>query len=418
MIAIMTLIPSLALAVGGFEMDMSMMTGSLAKQAEFVDIIDTLTISPTSENNGNVNTGSTSDKVFTLTGSGAEEISLSVTGSAYSLLSTTCGSNPFNLLTGTCTATVRYTAGTGVQTGELVADATNQSRWAVAALSGTGVNLNPPTTPVISVTPGNTQNVVALTSGGTGATSYDLLWGLSAGSHPNTITGATLPYTHTGRTNGTPYYYVLNAINANGTTASSEVSGTPALPGFTDNFTGSDATALATHDANWTSTTYGNVSSLFIYSNQVRLANYANAIVYYNGSTSDTSKATVKATSSTGSTLKKGIVIRAGSSSLGYAFSMYNRNGTNWTSVQLIRNNADVLDTKTSQTFAQNTDHAIKITASGTNPVVINCYIDDVLITTYSDSSASRITSGHPGIFMVDGGGIPADNYMDTWSDN
>jgi len=91
----------------------------------------------------------------------------------------------------------------------------------------TTVALSAPTQPVISVTPGDTTNVIALTSGGAGATSYDLKWGTVAGTRSNTITGVTLPYTHTGRTNGTTYYYSLVAINGAGSTESAEVSGTP-----------------------------------------------------------------------------------------------------------------------------------------------------------------------------------------------
>jgi len=81
-----------------------------------------------------------------------------------------------------------------------------------------------PTQPVISAAGGDTTVTISLTSGGVGATSYDLKWGTSAGSRPNTITGVTLPYTHTGRSNGTTYYYSLVATNAQGSTESAEVS--------------------------------------------------------------------------------------------------------------------------------------------------------------------------------------------------
>jgi peptidoglycan hydrolase-like protein with peptidoglycan-binding domain len=103
--------------------------------------------------------------------------------------------------------------------------------------------LAPPTTPVITATPGDTQVVIALTSGGTGATSYDIKWGTVAESRTNTIAGVTLPYTHTGRTNGTTYYYSLVAVNGSGSTESAEVSGTPVASGsgtLSIPFTGTD----------------------------------------------------------------------------------------------------------------------------------------------------------------------------------
>lgn len=65
----------------------------------------------------------------------------------------------------------------------------------------------------------------------TGADSYNLYWGTSPGVTKTTgtkITGVTSPYTHTGRTNGVTYYYVVTAENAYGESVeSSEVSGTP-----------------------------------------------------------------------------------------------------------------------------------------------------------------------------------------------
>lgn len=58
----------------------------------------------------------------------------------------------------------------------------------------------------------------------TGATSYNLYWGTTAGSTTNQITGVTSPYVHTGRTSGTTYYYTVTAVSAGGESAkSSEV---------------------------------------------------------------------------------------------------------------------------------------------------------------------------------------------------
>ena len=97
----------------------------------------------------------------------------------------------------------------------------------------------PPTTPVISATAGNTQNTITLTSGDVGALTNILYWDTTSRAtydlYANSISNATLvaasfpgtPYVHTGRTNGTPYYYRLCGTDLAGQTCSSEVSGTP-----------------------------------------------------------------------------------------------------------------------------------------------------------------------------------------------
>ena len=69
----------------------------------------------------------------------------------------------------------------------------------------------------------------------TGATGYTLYWSTSKGVTKSTgtaITGATSPYTHTGLTNGTTYYYVVTASKgAAESTESSEANATPKAPG-------------------------------------------------------------------------------------------------------------------------------------------------------------------------------------------
>lgn len=64
-----------------------------------------------------------------------------------------------------------------------------------------------------------------------GATSYNLYWLTTTGvtkTNGNKITGAISPYTHTGRTNDTTYYYVVTAVNSLGESVESvQVSATP-----------------------------------------------------------------------------------------------------------------------------------------------------------------------------------------------
>jgi len=69
----------------------------------------------------------------------------------------------------------------------------------------------------------------------TGATGYTLYWATATGVTKSTgtaITGATSPYTHTGLTNGTTYYYVVTASKgAAESTESSEANATPKATG-------------------------------------------------------------------------------------------------------------------------------------------------------------------------------------------
>ncbi|MFH1231110.1 MAG: fibronectin type III domain-containing protein [Planctomycetota bacterium] len=68
----------------------------------------------------------------------------------------------------------------------------------------------------------------------TSATSYNIYWATASGVNKTSgtkITSATRPYTHTGRTNGTPYYYVVTSENIDSeSNESSEISATPRSP--------------------------------------------------------------------------------------------------------------------------------------------------------------------------------------------
>jgi subtilisin family serine protease len=96
----------------------------------------------------------------------------------------------------------------------------------------------------LKATAGNAQ--VALTwTASSGATSYNVKRSTTSGSGYVTVTTrTTTSYTDTGLANGTPYYYVITALNANGESGSSnEASATPALPAPPPVPTGLTATA-------------------------------------------------------------------------------------------------------------------------------------------------------------------------------
>lgn len=82
----------------------------------------------------------------------------------------------------------------------------------------------------VSATAGDGQITISWNSV-SGATSYNIYLSTSTGvtkTNGTKLTGVTSPYTHTGRTNGATYYYVVTAVNSSG--ESSESSQLSAIP--------------------------------------------------------------------------------------------------------------------------------------------------------------------------------------------
>jgi fibronectin type 3 domain-containing protein len=99
-----------------------------------------------------------------------------------------------------------------------------------ALINGIEVNNAAPAAPTnLTATSGNAQVALSWTAS-SGATSYNVLRSTASGSgYASVATGISgTSYTNTGLTNGTTYYYVVTATNANGTSGNSnEASGTP-----------------------------------------------------------------------------------------------------------------------------------------------------------------------------------------------
>jgi len=104
-----------------------------------------------------------------------------------------------------------------------------------AALTGCGTNSSsvPMAPSGVTATPGESQATISWTAV-PNATSYKIYASTTSGVTPSNgtaITGATSPYTVTGLTDGTTYYFVVTAVNSNNSggesAASSQVSCTP-----------------------------------------------------------------------------------------------------------------------------------------------------------------------------------------------
>lgn len=140
----------------------------------------------------------------------------------------------------------------------------------ISACGGGGGGSTPaatlPAAPVgVTAAAGNSQIMPSWTAV-TGATSYNVYYRTSAGvtkTNGTKVPGATPGTAITGLTNGTPYYFVVTAVNADGeSAASSEVSATPASSAPTiTNFaptSGAVGTAVTVTGTNFSTTLSNN----------------------------------------------------------------------------------------------------------------------------------------------------------------
>jgi O-glycosyl hydrolase len=180
----------------------------------------------------------------------------------------------------------------------------------VTSTTTVGASSAVPGAPAISVTPGNGQNVVALASvpadNGSAITRYNLYRSTTSGGQGTTPTvpGVTLPYTDTGLTNGTPYYYTLAAVNGIGQGPQGvEKSGIPSVasanvkpgPGIllSDDTGQAVQTARGGNPQGWSNTS-------FTFSPATSVSSQRNAVVGPDGVTKDASTQTFTNTGATG----------------------------------------------------------------------------------------------------------------------
>ena len=171
----------------------------------------------------------------------ATTLSLSVGGGSSTLTATIAPSNATG--TGVTWSSSAPSVGTvnsngvvspvTVGTTTIAVTTTDGGKTATCAVMVTATPSTPAMPTGVSASAGNAQVTISWTAV-SGATSYNLYWSTTSGvtkTSGTKITGVTSPYTQTGLTNGTTYYYVVTAVTAGGeSAASNQASATPQVP--------------------------------------------------------------------------------------------------------------------------------------------------------------------------------------------
>ncbi len=165
---------------------------------------------------------------------GNQQVSLSWTASAgatsYNVKRGTASGGPYTTVASPTTATYTDMGLTNGTPYYYVVSAVNSAGESANSSEVSATPVAPPAVPAgLTATAGNQQVSLAWTPS-IGAASYNVKRGaVSGGPYTTVASPTTASYNDTGLTNGTPYYYVVSAVNSSGESAnSSQVSATPA----------------------------------------------------------------------------------------------------------------------------------------------------------------------------------------------
>ena len=190
-----------------FNFDFGFSLGGKKNAVQWIDLLPSLSWSPSSKAFGNQSTNVAHSQLFTLSNSGndtAEEVVISATGTSFRYYSSTCGTQPFNLAVGAnCTTKVEFKPLTAASfTGYLNYSAPNIAKTA-ANLTGTGVappDTTPPTLSSATIPSAGTSislafnEAVSVGAGGNGGWTITPSGGAATMSYASGSGSSTLVY--------------------------------------------------------------------------------------------------------------------------------------------------------------------------------------------------------------------------------
>ena len=186
-----------------------------------------------------------------------------------------------------------------------------------------------------------------------------------------------------------------------------------------DDFTNVTGTAITSHNPGaWAQIASVPTGYLTIYNNMCKGIISGIGGARYVASTADLSQARLVACSAQppAASISKRVAVRTGAATRGYEIHLQTLSGNNYTRLAMFKNAAFLAYISTTLSVPSGVDHILRLEATGTNPVLLTCYLDGVQIgSTYSDS-ASPIGPGNPG-FLIQGGAVADDNCIDDWTD-
>jgi hypothetical protein len=194
----------------------------------------------------------------------------------------------------------------------------------------------------------------------------------------------------------------------------------------TDSFTGTDGTALATHDANWSAfngTLAAQGGGVLITGGYAGMPTDFDSVGSFYSSSSSGNCQIVKKAGATFGSARARVCVRAGTDTYGYNVMLTNLTGDVFSELTLY-NHTTYLVAATGLSINRTSDHTIRLrsTTNGGNQD-IEAWIDGGQITwgtptnnTIYSHSTTPLTTGSPG-FWLSGSGSKSDSYFDDFDD-